>query len=910
EQLTAMAPGNLIEAFDQLPQFLNNESPQTQSNFAGAGGASHLNLRGIGVNRTLVLLDGRRMVSSNRNGAVDINLFPEAMIRRVEVVTGGASAAYGTDAVAGVTNFMLDTNFTGLETKVQGGVSERGHGEDAELSLSFGTGVGSNGHFIGSAEYYYRNGLDGPDFDWYKGWGLVTSPDYLATGQGPRQIVAPDVVGTTYTYGGLVNAPGSALHRMMFQPDGSATPFIQSSLSNISGGTGSQSIAPQYGGGSGDNVQLDRGGQGGYLPDNDRGNLFGHYEHELSPNLRVFAQGIMAYNRTNGVGNAPVMHSGWSGRIYSGNAFLPADVQAIMDAEGLESFGFQRFHHSSDLGRGRLETTNRTDSFTTGFEAEINDGFFAGWLVNGYYQYGRNENESRLIDFIRTDRIFQAMDSVIDPATGEIVCQATLLGHPDYADCVPLNLIGQGNASDAARDYVLGPDKVLTENLRQRFFDLSASGELWQGWGAGPISGAVGFSYREDSIHKVVGPEDLVAKPTPANDPARGVRGIPGTFENNPSIWQFSGAQGYRGDYNVKEYFAETLVPLVSGVTGFEQLDLSLAARWADYSGSGGIWAWKTGIDWQIYSDLRLRGTISRDIRAANLRERLDAQSQGASGDDPAFDNENYSFSQIEGGNPAVMPEEADTLTVGLVYQPSQLPGLSMAVDYYDIEIDGAIGLLGIQRIIDDCYAGAAQLCGQIERDPDSNRIIRVTNVFQNIAKANVNGVDMEASYNMDVNWFGNNLESLNLRLLGSYLDENSTTNPGAPKVDRAGDVGVAGLPRWRGVMSATYMNGPLTVFLQQRYVGEGRRNNDWVEGVDIDNNEVKSAWYTDLRAAYDFAGFQGGNLEIFGHVSNLFDKSPPVVAAYHSFTGVNQVNQRVHDVFGRRFTVGARYSY
>src|SRR5690554_2549574 len=124
-ELDNMAPGNMIEAFDQIPQFLNNESPQTQSNFAGSGGAANLNLRGIGVNRTLVLLDGRRMVSSNRNGAIDINLFPEAMIRRVEVVTGGASAAYGTDAVAGVTNFMLDTNFTGLEAKVQGGISER-----------------------------------------------------------------------------------------------------------------------------------------------------------------------------------------------------------------------------------------------------------------------------------------------------------------------------------------------------------------------------------------------------------------------------------------------------------------------------------------------------------------------------------------------------------------------------------------------------------------------------------------------------------------------------------------------------------------------------------------------------------------------------------------------------------------
>src|SRR5690606_19869589 len=126
-----------------------------------------------------------------------------------------------------------------------------------------------------------------------------------------------------------------------------------------------------------------------------------------------------------------------------------------------------------------------------GFKSEISDGYFAGWLVNGYYQYGNNENKMRLIDYPRTDRLFQAMDAVMDPATGEIVCNATLAGHADYADCVPIDLFGIGNASQAARDYVLGPDKTLTETLRQRFFDLSASGELWQGWGAGPVSGAV-----------------------------------------------------------------------------------------------------------------------------------------------------------------------------------------------------------------------------------------------------------------------------------------------------------------------------------------------------------------------------------------------------------------------------------
>src|SRR5690554_5077164 len=152
-ELDNMAPGNMIEAFDQIPQFLNNESPQTQSNFAGAAGASNLNLRGIGAKRTLVLVNGRRIVGSNRLGSVDINLLPESMVQRVDVVTGGASAAYGTDAVAGVTNFMLDTNYEGLSIRGQGGITDRDDANSKEYAISWGTRLGQRGHIIGSFEF-------------------------------------------------------------------------------------------------------------------------------------------------------------------------------------------------------------------------------------------------------------------------------------------------------------------------------------------------------------------------------------------------------------------------------------------------------------------------------------------------------------------------------------------------------------------------------------------------------------------------------------------------------------------------------------------------------------------------------------------------------------------------------------
>ena len=911
-ELDNMSPGNMIEAFDQIPQFLNNESPQTQSNFAGSAGASNLNLRGIGAKRTLVLVNGRRIVGSNRLGSVDINLLPESMVQRVDVVTGGASAAYGTDAVAGVTNFILDTNYEGLSIRGQGGVTDRDDANSQEYAISWGTRIGQRGHIIGSFEFYDRDGIATyPDRDWYQGWGTVTNPEWMETGEGPRLLIAPQVVSTSYTVGGLINQPGSALDRLMFQPDGSAVPFVESSLSNITGGSGSQSIAEQYGGGSGDNIQALTGGQGGLIPDNDRHSAFLYGDYELSPNLTLFGQLIKGENSTRALGNSPVLFGNWGATIFAENAYLPDNVRDIMAREGLDSFSFDRMHGLADLGGGEMAATNNTSSYTVGFQANLEGGFFDGWVVDGYYQYGKNENEVRLINFIRTDRLFQSLDAVRDPVSGEITCHATLQGNEAYSDCVPVNLFGAGNASQAALDYLRGPDKVITENIRQRYAEIAASGDLWEGWGAGVVSGAFGASWREDSIAKELGPDHLMALSSPVNDPDAGLRGIPGAFAGHSEIFQFSGTNELRGAYDVKEVFGEVLVPLVSNVSGFDQLDMSLAARWAEYSGSGEVWSWKAGLDWQVYNDLRLRGTLSRDIRAANLSERFDAQSQGASGDDPWFNNENYAFSQVIGGNPNVEPEEADTLTVGFVYQPSYMPSLSLSMDYYDIEVEGVIEQLGVQRILDDCYEGAASLCEQITRDPDTNRITRVENVFLNINQLAVSGVDVEASYTREVNFFGSDYENLRLRLLGSYLRENALTNQGAAPVDSAGDVGSAGLPEYRWTLSANYTNGPWSLYLQQRYVDGGTLNSQWIQGVDIDDNSVDEAWYTDLNMAYDVPlELSGGNLQLFLNVTNLLDEDPPVSAGYASFFGATQVNQRVHDVLGRRYTAGFRLDF
>src|SRR5690606_14641489 len=223
---------------------------------------------------------------------------------------------------------------------------------------------------------------------------------------------------------------------------------------------------------------------------------------------------------------------------------------------------------------------------------------------------------------------------------------------------------------------------------------------------AGPTGLAFGASFREDTIDQVV---DDVTNPTndpahvavPFNDPARGIQGIPLAFAGTATGFQFSTSPNIEGGFQVRELFGELLFPVVSDAAAAERLDLNLAARLADYSGSGSIWSYKAGLDWQIREPIRLRGTFSRDVRAATLAERFDAQGQGASAEDPLLGDISYAFGQIIGGNPEVDPEEADTLTVGFVYQPNAVPGFSLAADWYEIDIAGAIDQLGVQRIVD-----------------------------------------------------------------------------------------------------------------------------------------------------------------------------------------------------------------
>lgn len=947
-ELEALSPSTLISALSQLPQFYGNTNNDVRTGFFSSPGSGNLNLRGLntgGSGRTLTLLDGRRVVPANGFGSVDINILPQALIQRIETVTGGASAAYGTDAVAGAVNFILDTNYTGWEVSAQAGITGQGDRENVQFSATWGSPLGQNLHLLLSGEYYHADRVGNLRArDWYEGWSLINNPAATAANPGePRYLRVPSAVSSIATFGGLINSgvpTTSALFRQHFQPNGTLAPFVL----GVGTATQAHSIAN---GGSGDDTT---GNLLALAPEAERANAFAYLKYQATPNLNIYVQGLAGLSMVDQpdhggrFANVPGIDTRIT--IYRENAFLPAAVRQIMIDEDLASFQMNVVGDREGMGReSRLKQDNRTLSGTVGFNWEIAQGLLSGWQVDGYAQYGTADNKGYQ-QGILLDRVAAATDAVVDPASGNIVCRAALIDPGKWGDCVPINLFGRGNASDAAIAYVTrfpegqqitsplffqpdgfesgqtvsftsGRGKVYNTRTAQTMAELQISGEVWQGW-AGPIVAAFGGSYRKETIEQIVyDPSNPSSDPSvrPAVDPA--LRGVPVYSATRSSMVQNSTVANVHGSYDVKEAFTEVQVPLLRDIWAVEYLNLLAAARYAEYTGSGGVWSWKAGLDWQVYGDLRLRGTISRDVRAATLLERFNQTGGvGTVARDPAFpDDGTQTFSSRTGGNPNLDPETSTTYTAGVVYQPGWLPGLSTSFDYWKVDITGAIGLLGFQRIVDDCFASpGSSVCDLVTRD-SSGRLSQVRNITQNIAAAAGRGFDVEVSYRSALDLFGGD-ESISTRVFWSHLIENSTTtdrsNP-ATYFNSAGQTGVGNLPRDAVTAIQTYTNGGFSLALTERFISKGihnKRYNQPGARPDVLDNTVPSVIYVTMSGRYAWK-VAGGTLELSANVQNLFDKDPPITATVFDAALAqvgNQVNQGLFDLLGRRFTVGVKF--
>lgn len=786
EELLTMSPMSVTDALVELPQFSNSA---TAENFGGVAngffvspGGGSLNLRGVGSNRTLTLLDSRRMPSATIFGGPDINTFPDQLLRRIETVTGGASAAYGTDAVSGVINYILDTDFEGARASAQFGRTERGDGESQRYSLSLGHALTDRMHVLFSASYMNQDAINQTgDRDWYQSCGLVTNPalaagaaNNLTSRDTPRLIPACNLRDIRSSIDGVLNNNNAGtLGRITFTPDGTPVPF---SAGTFVRGT------YQVGGGGEDLADV----LNVLLPGQNRKNAYLYLDYDVSDNVSVYVQGIhskQTLSRLGLVGNhggLPLAFHPFT--IYQDNAFLPESIREYMEDNSVASLQFGRILSDYDGAVGSFHNRSSMNAGTLGFKSTLP----GGWSLDGYYQFGKTRLDAEQKGGTRQDRIFLAADAVMDD-DGVIRCRIDVVSPGLVQGCQPLNLFGRGNASAAAIDWITGfdPGVAVSINpfvasdqaiadwtysyvgdeskhrlvaLEQQVAELTASGKLFDGW-AGPISAAVGANYRRETLDQRV----RASQGNPAADPAWfpvfcndpgfgpqcpasalatqvnsgyrpagviGVRGVPGGVANNLVEIQFSNVPFIQGKYDVKELFTETVVPLVTAAPWMQSLTFQGAVRWADYQGSGQIWSWKGGLDAQLSDALRLRGTYSRDTRAGNMADRFD-RTGGAgnatdrkvpgAGEPPIPTPANYGFTIVRGGNPNIKPETGDTFTVGAIYRPAALPGFSMSVDWLKVDLKNAIELLTPQQIVDQCYVqGDLDQCANITRAIDA----------------------------------------------------------------------------------------------------------------------------------------------------------------------------------------------
>lgn len=851
-------PTTVANYLNTLPAFGTPVSSSNPGPGVSGGGASLLNLRNLGVTRTLVLLDNRRVVSSSPGGGVDINTLPTGLIQRVEVVTGGASAAWGADAVAGVVNFVLNHEFEGVQVDASTGISEEGDNWNAKFGVTYGRSfAGGRGHILAAGEFSRQ-----PDIvrigsrDWWKNWAVVPNPAFRAGNGQPARITVSGAGPFELSEGGVITS-GPLRGTQFVGPNGTPAPF----------NFGNNAGVLQWGGDAALGTSRNRNLTNGL----DYGTLFTHARYDLTDNLTVYAEG--SYGKSAVQTDSLYYNRGGNLTIRVDNPYLDAGVRNQLIAAGQTSFNIGKMFTDSPPPGSRNERTLWRGVVGV-------DGQFGGsWKWGAYYQHGDFRVHTQTYNNPLIPRFNQAVDAVRDPASGQIVCRSTLTDRGN--GCVPLNVLGTGASSPEALAWVFGTVPYQLTDLKQDVVSGSLSGEVFR-LPAGPVSIAVGGEYTRDSA-------------TSTQDAGSAARQY---FTGN--------FQPFDGKRNVKEAFAETVVPLLADLPMISRLELNAAARVTDYSTSGSVVTWKLGGSWEVNPELRLRVTRSRDIRAPSLSELF---TRGSTGTQFVFDpqtNRQVSVLANTQGNPDLTPEVARTWTAGLVYRPEWAPGLGLSVDYYDIKLRDAIASVTAPQTVLLCFGAVPALCDNIIRDP-AGIITQINLLPTNVALLATAGWDAEVSYRRDLG-----PGSLTVRALGSYLAKLDRTDPDGTVRKLAGAIGdfYVGEPKFKGQLTATYDQGPFSGTAKVRVIGAAKLDSTWVDHVDVDDNTVPRMGYLDLRASYKFTV---GDIdsELSFAVDNVLNTEPPRVSAVPSTVPYVVVAPHtrldLYDAIGRSYRVGLR---
>lgn len=888
EQLLETTPANISDAINRLPQFAAQPATRNIGSAQGNSIGNYLDLRKFGSNRTLILLDGNRLPPTATSGAVDTNIIPQSLVERVEVVTGGASAVYGSDAVTGVVNFVLDKDFTGVKYKTQFGTSTYGDADSWRVGVAAGTPLfEGRGHMLFSFDNSESDGLvyldsrkNGEDAWVVGGDGTEGNPFRLVR-------YGRTLLGSR---GGMTvgnNLPPE-LQNLVFNSDGVATPFIHGGSAGVQG--------------------IESGGDGGVYDTGtlvaplDTTQFFGRFDYNLTDNLTAFVQG--GYSVAKSVW--PYSSARYVSTIRSGNPFIPADIQQIMTDTGTETINIGRLQSRHDGLPGRVNDSDNQNIFVmTGVQGSLFGDF--SWDAN--YTYSKNRLKVINHNNTSTPRFAAALDAVVDPATGRVVCQVSLTEYADrYAGCEPLNVFGPTAPSKSAYDWITD-DTYLVLTNEMHGVNAAVTGSPFSLW-AGDVRMAISGEYRwltldNDSSVEGTAPPDCT-----------GIRD--GLNCVGSPAWQHDVSESNHAKQHVKELALEFLVPLARDLPLINALDLNLAGRVTDYSTSGTVRTWKAGAVWEPTSSLRFRVVRSRDIRAPTLTDLFAPESISVSGFTDIHTGISAPVIITRSGSPDLEPEIAYTNTFGVVFDPDFLPGFSVAVDYYEIEINNAIvGASGfsvdIQR---ECEAseGTSPLCDLLIRPlPFSDR--SAANFPIGVLQRNVNasrqwtrGVDVETNYDFDLSSVPGDFS---IRAIVSYQPSlKRQTLPSLPAQESAGIVanptGRNGFSKVRAVLNLGYSLDGFDVRVTERW--QSKQATSDPEAYDL-RPDIPSYSYTDLFMSYDL---ELGNsvMTPFITIENLFNKREPLIGGQNNVPGLFYPTGRGFDVIGRYFTVGIRGNF
>ncbi len=911
-QIAKNAEPNIFTTIAELPSLQGSTGTTTGtfSTSSGTQGLSSFSLRGLGAIRTLTLLDGQRVVGANVTGVPDISEFPQLLVQRVDVVTGGASASYGSDAVGGVVNFITDKHFEGFKANVEGGITT--YGDDGQELFQAAAGkafMDDKLHVEVSAEYDHEDGVPAAGFGpggvdgrtWFQAATLINRG--VTNDGSPQYIYSQNVQAYQYSkYGLITNGP---LQGTAFTATGQPFPFAYGS-GGVPGQNAAGTVSGCYAGFCVGGDQSADVGIGASLESAlSRVDGYSRIAYDLDANNEVYATINIAQVASSNQPNPGETKTGVT--LQCSNPYVPGSIQQACATDGITSFQIGTVNPF--LPNIEVFPTRSQYRFVGGADGSF-DVFGKSWRYDAYYEHGENFTDIEVHNIGLNARYSNAVQAIT--LNGQIVCASATAR---ASGCVPIDIIGGGALTTSQLDYIMPPNGPFQHTRQtQDAASVSFSGEPISLW-AGPVSVAFGGEYRREAYR---------VNADPYGNGVTSPAGYSAAYPADPSLstaggnWYAGNYHDGHGAYNVGEAFGEFNLPFLdTPVLG--QANLNVAGRWTNYSTSGNVHTWKVGATWVTPLDwIRLRIVGSRDVRAPNLSELFAApiSTHLPNFNDP-FNGTSVSVSQNAVGNPNLKPEIAHNLEAGVVLTSPPLLGLkgfNFSVDYYQIDIDNAISTLAAQDQVNYCHAGVTQLCGSFYlNDPTGNTNYVNVEPF-NLASIFTDGFDIEASDQWS-HPFGLS-GHLTIRALATKVDNYITNTglPGAVSIQMAG-TNTGNTPYWKLLGVQTWETDRYSFTVQERWISDGVFGHQYVvcsagncpvstnNNPTINDNFMPGAFYLDLSASYNISR----RLTAYAKVDNVANAPP--AAAPQTNTGLD-ANPALYDLLGRMYHVGLRYNF